>query len=246
MNKRLLILWLFVLFFTLFNLGCGRNRGGVPAVDRSSDQPANAIAANSEQAKLQLNAFEELTGAGFLIASVTSPYSREEYVADSSAPSREQSGYTRNYLFVNLVDKSSRLLLPTNDFLILSAEKLNEKAQAKQTDTPAKDSPQKDDNKTADKTADSVKWICYRVVKADTDQDKRLSANDLKTIALSDASGFNYAEIITDIQAVLHEMRRGDSLIFIYTADGKNQIAEINLPTKQLLLTKELQGIALR
>jgi hypothetical protein len=225
---------------------CGGNRGGVPAVDRSSDKPGNAIAANSEQAKLQLNAFAELTGTDFLIASVSSPYAREDASLGSSAPSREQSGYTRNYLFVNLADKSSHLLLPTNDLLILSAENLNEKAQAKPTDTPAKNAPQIDQDKTADKTGHSVKWICYRVIKADTDNDKRLSANDLKTIALSDASGFNYTEIITDVQAILHEMRRGDSLIFIYTADGRNQIAEIDLPTKQLTVTKDLQEIALR
>jgi hypothetical protein len=235
---------LFAIWFG--SASCGGNRGGVPAVDRGSDKPAKAIAADSEQAKLQLNAFEELTGTDYLIAPVSSPYAREDSSLGSSAPSREQSGYTRNYLFVNLADKSSHLLLPTNDLLILSAENLTEKAQAKQTDMPAKNAPQKENDKTADKTNHFVKWICYRVIKADTDNDKRLSANDLKTIALSDASGLNYTEIITEVQAVLHEIRRGDSLIFIYTADGRNQIAEISLPTKQLIATKDLQEIALR
>src|SRR6185503_4857314 len=105
---------------------------------------------------------------------------------------------------------------------------------AKPATAPAKGAQQPAEDKTNEKSENPIKWICYRVIKDDTDKDKRLSTNDLMTLALSDASGLDYKEMITDVRAVLHETRRGDSLIFIYTANGRNQIAEINLPTKQL------------
>ena len=243
MKKRSLTPLLLISFFTLFNLSCGGNSSGVPVVDRNSDNSANAVAANSEQAKLQLGAFQELPGTEYLTAAVSSLGSREEYAKDASA-SREENRYIRNYLFVNVTDKSSHLLFSANDLLILSAENLTETAQAKQASAPAKNIAPPAEGKANEKAENPVKWICYRVIKGDTDNDKRLSANDLLTIALSDASGLNYTELISDVRAILHETRRGDSLIFIYTANGKNQIAEINLPTKQVASTKELQEIA--
>ncbi len=239
MKKRSLILLLFVLFFSLFNLSCGGTRG-VPAVNRTSDQPTNAVGANSESAKLQLGAFQELTGTDYLMAAISTPQERE-YSSKGS-----EGGYTRNYLFVNIVDKSSHLLFPTHDYLISSTKNLNENAPAKPANAPAKNAAQQSEDRAHEKSDQAVKWICYRVIKADTDNDKRLTANDLTTIALSDASGFNYTELINDVQAVLHETRRGDALIFIYKSDGKNQIAEINLQTKQLTLTKDLQEISLK
>ena len=236
MKKRLLLL--LIVFIILFNLNCGGNSGGVPVVDRKSDNSANAAAANSEQRKVNLGPFQELPGTDYAISSIGSSVPRQEF--SSSGDSR----YTRNFLFVNIVDKSSHLLFPSNDWLISSAENLTEKVEAKPVTAPAKNGAPPVEDKAREKVENPIKWICYRVVKDDTDKDKRLSANDLITIAISDASGLDYKELITDVGAILHETRRGDSLVFIYTANGSNQIAEINLPTKQLVSTKELQEIA--
>jgi hypothetical protein len=233
------VLGLVLLFLAVFGtLSCGGNSSGVPVPSRNLDNSADAVAANSEQAKLQIGAFQELQGTDYLMAAVSSPGSREG-ISYSSGENR----YTRNYLFVNVTDKSSHLLFSTNESLILSAENLTEVAQSKPANPPVQGSAPKSEARPDEKTGNLVKWICYRIVKDDTDKDKRLNANDLITIALSDASGLDYKELITDVRAILHETRRGDSLIFIYTANGKNQIAEINLPTKQLTSTKELQEI---
>jgi hypothetical protein len=230
----------------LATLGCGGGSRGVPAVDRSADHSANAVAANSEQAKLQLGSFQELAGSDYLMAAVSSASSRESYLKESYS-SREGGGYTRNFLFVHITDQSSHFLFPTNDLLILSAENLTGKTEAK---PPAPNPAQQNSGQTAvkaeNKAGDAVKWICYRVIKADSDNDKHLNANDLMTIALSDVSGLNYTELLSDVRAVLHQTRRDDALIFIYTANGKNHIAEINLQTKQLVSSKPLQEIALQ
>lgn len=237
-NKYFNGLSLIFLFFAIFgSISCGNNSSGIPVVDRKSDNSANTAAANSEQGKLDLGPFQELQGTEYVISAIGSSAPRQE--SSSSGDSR----YTRNFLFVNVVDKSSHLLFPANDWLILSAENLTEKAEAKPVTPPAKNVTPPAEDKAREKSENPVKWICYRVVKEDTDKDKRLSANDIMTLALSDASGLDYKELITDVTAVLHETRRGDSLIFIYTANGKNHIAEINLPTKQLTSTKELQEI---
>jgi hypothetical protein len=235
-RRSLLISGLFLALW-LGSASCGGTRG-VPAVNRSSERPANSVAANSESSKLQLGAFQELTGTDYLMATISTPQEREY---SSKGP---EDGYTRNFLFVNIADKSSHLLFPTHDYLISSAKNLTEKAPAKPASAPAKNAAQPSEDRANEKSDNAVKWICYRVIKADTDNDKRLTANDLLTLALSDASGLNYTELISDIQAVLHETRRGDALIFIYKSDGKNQIAEINLQTKQVTVTKDLQEIA--
>jgi hypothetical protein len=230
----------------LATVSCGGGSRGVPAVDRNADQSANAVAANSDQTKLHLGTFQELAGSDYLMAAVSSASSRESYLKDSYS-SREENRYMRNFLFVNVTDQSSHMLFPANDLLILSVENLTGKTEAK---PPAKNAaPQSSaqtPEKAENKAGDGVKWICYRVIKADTDHDKHLNANDLMTIALSDVSGLNYTELLSDVRAVLHQTRRADSLIFIYTAHGKNHIAEINLQTKQLISSKPLQEIALQ
>jgi hypothetical protein len=245
MKKGSLGLLLLVSSCTLLTMSCGGGSRGVPAVDRNGDPSANEAAANSEQAKLHLGAFQELAGSDYLIAPITSASSREEYIKDASS-SREENRYTRNFLFVNLADQSSHLLFPGHDLLILSSENLLEKPAPKPAEAAAKNPPPQDGDKAAEKAVNAVKWICYRVIKADTNLDKLLNANDLITIAISDVSGLNYTELLTDVRAVLHQTRRGDGLSFIYIADGKNQIAEIDLQTKKLVASKPLQEIVPR
>jgi hypothetical protein len=243
MKKRSVVPLLLVALLAFFNLSCGGSSRGVPVVDRNADPSGNAAAANSDQAKLQLGAFQELAGSEYLLAPVSSPSSREGYASDA-ASSREETRYTRNFLFVNVANQTSHLLFPANDLLILSAENLSEKPPAKAADAAAKNvAPQQGADKAPEKSENAVKWICYRVVKGDSNQDKHLNANDLMSIALSDVSGLNYTELLSDVRAILHQTRRGDSLILIYTANGKNQIAEINLQTKQLVSAKPLQEI---
>jgi len=64
----------------------------------------------------RLGAFEKISG--YMVAPV---YSAQSY---SVSLYGKQASAVRNYLFVNLEDKSSRWLIPTNDHLIVSMERL--------------------------------------------------------------------------------------------------------------------------
>ena len=67
-------------------------------------------------AQWRLGRFEEIAGAEYLFAPLESEQSY------SAKLSEKVVSAARNYLFVNLADKSSHWLLPANDRLILTAE----------------------------------------------------------------------------------------------------------------------------
>lgn len=214
------------------SVGCRSGARGVPVVDRSA-AAAPAQTGQPDGPKVELGAFQELAGSDYLMAPIASPYGRQEL---SSKSEDYRTGLARNYLFVNLADQSSHLLLPTNDYLILEAKVLPAVGPAKEQ--KAATDPAKADAKPA---PGGARWLYYRVVKSDTDNDKQLTGSDRWTVALSDVSGHDYRELIDNVEKILYETHRADNLILIYRADGKNQIAEINLSTRQVSVTRDLQ-----
>jgi hypothetical protein len=218
------------------SVSCTGGARGVPVVDRSASTTPSATGPASEP-NVQLGAFQELAGTDYLMAPIATPRGREELSVKSED---YRTDLARNYLFVNLTDKSSHLLLPTNDYLILEAKVLPAVGQPKEKRTAPATDPAKTDAKPA---PGGAKWLYYRVVKIDTDNDKHLTGNDRWTVALSDVSGGDYKELIDNVEKILYETNRADNLVLIYRADGKNQIAEINLSTKQVSITRDLQEI---
>ena len=149
----------------LTTASCGGLRG-VPVVERNSEAKASPPE-NGNAPKVQLGAFQELAGTDYLMAPVATPRGREEL---SIKPDGYRADFARNYLFVNLTDKSSHLLLPTNDYLILDSKVLPATGQVRD----GKAAPQTDPAKAAGIPAQSgAKWLYYRVVKTDTDNDKQ-------------------------------------------------------------------------
>ncbi|MEW6126997.1 MAG: hypothetical protein AB1757_08160 [Acidobacteriota bacterium] len=222
----------FLLPIVLAISACNSGSRGVPVVQRDSQgNPAAQETASSQN--VQLGAFQELADSDYLMAPIATPRGRGEL---SGSYEEKRIDFARNYLFVNLTDKSSHLLLQTNDYLILEAKVLPFAQAAKDAKvTPSE--PPRDENKTGSK------WIYYRVVKADTDNDKQLTINDRWTVAFSEISGDDYQELLEDVEAILFEKQRGEHLILIFKSGGKNHIAEIHLPTRQVTITRDLQEI---
>jgi hypothetical protein len=168
----------------------------------------------------RLGAFEKISG--YMVAPV---YSAQSY---SVSLYGKQASAVRNYLFVNLEDKSSRWLIPTNDHLIVSMERL------------AADG-------TSARWADSekpAKWLVFDVVTSDTNGDNRLTEADRKTIGIAGADGSHYAEVLSGIDAELgRTWMQGDRLLIVYSAGGKNVISEISLPDRKVLVTRDLPKI---
>lgn len=168
-------------------------------------------------ARWRLGSFERIAETDYLITPV---YSDQSY-SGRLAASKEATA-VRNYLFVNAADKSSRWLIPTNDYLFLNETKLY---------FP--------NDERADET--SVKWREYEVVKSDTNHDGQLTYNDRRTAAVSDMIGTGYAEVIADIDQIFGaEMRDANTQLIFYSRGAKNYVSEINLPERKVTVTKEL------
>jgi hypothetical protein len=139
-----------------------------------------------------------------------------EYFSSSGGESN-----VHNYVFFNLADESTRILLPTSDYLITTTTGLPEKDQYNQ------------------QTA-TVQWFLYFVVKSDTDGDKKLTAKDHRVVAISDAGGVGYAEIIPEVDTLFGYALRDTSTLFVIYGNGlKRYETKIDLPNRKAISTVE-------
>ncbi len=176
------------------------------------------IEANTQMSsEWALGGFDRLEGTDYLMAPV---YSTQTYQA---AYYEKGTSAVRNYLFVNAVDKSSRWLVPNNNYLFLSRHK--------EFNNPTSGSSW-------------VTWLRYEVVKSDTNQDGQLTREDKRTIGISDPTGERYSELITDIDQILgYEMLEENYLLIFYRTDTKNYIAEVDISDRRIIVTNELPEI---
>jgi hypothetical protein len=177
-----------------------------------------------------LGNFVRVTGTDYVMAPAHSKqtYQASYYEKGASA--------MRNYIFVNVMDKSSRWLVPTNKYLFLTAEKLLLR------DTGAEMSAGR--QTALDRTNEAAKWMSYDVVKSDTNGDGRLTGNDLRAIAISSATGEGYAEVIQNVEQTLGSMLRDeDTLLIFHSSGGRSYVSEVDLPKRQVTLTRELPKI---
>lgn len=178
-------------------------------------------------AEWRLGNFARIDGTNYLVAPA---YSKQTYAAGhigSYSSAEKSASATRNYLFVNADDKSSHWLVKTNDQLFLRSD-----------DIGKYETMNSDDKKPA-------KWTEYQVVKSDSSRDERLTAKDKITYAISDVTGTNYKEMLTDIAEILGSKLRDENtlLLFYRTADNRSFVAEINLPQQRVTVTKDLPPV---
>lgn len=167
-------------------------------------------------AKRTLGSFRPVNGTKYLMAPITSE-GKAEYFS-----SKEGYANTHNYAFFNLADESTRTLLPTNDYWITETKRFPEKEEASQQSAP-------------------VQWFLYFLVKSDTDGDKKLTDKDNKTLAISDAGGDGYTEIISDVEAVYGQaLSEANYLSVIYRSQSRKYVARIDLLNRKVVSTKEL------
>lgn len=188
-------------------------------IKRHVDSVVNVDAQARINSEWKLGNFAYLSGTDYLMAAV---YSEQDYQMTYSS---KEATAVRNYLFINATDKSSRWLIPHHKYLFLRSQNLL-----------------RPDEERSDKAV--IKWIRYEVVKADTNGDGRLTSDDRRTIAFSNAAGEGYAEIIQNVDEVLgSHLRDENTWLEIYKSGDKNFVAEINLPQHQITVTKDLPPI---
>ncbi len=129
----------------------------------------------------------------------------------------------RNYLFLNFDDDSQYWLFDHNNYLVMSFYKLR-------TDMY--------DDK------EHVQALAYELVKKDTNSDKRLTASDLITLAITNPDGSGYTEVLTGLERIIDkELINSSSLLVIFEKGGINYSAKINLSTLQAEDVKELPKV---
>lgn len=129
----------------------------------------------------------------------------------------------RNYLFIDNNTAQKHWLFEHNNYLIERADKLQ---TADYAATPA------------------VLAILYQLVKQDTDQDQRLTARDLRTLALSDAKGIGYIELLDKVETVTdHQLISKDKLLIVYRKAGESYTAIINLVNRELIDNSRLPRV---
>ncbi len=233
--------WLGILGCSLlFGAGCGIKNPGV--TNLVSSHPANAEGAQ-EKKNYILGEFVAVSGTDYLAAPVYIDYSGKWRTEALLSASDEYSGtkgakgggaLVNNYVFVNQKDLSSRKLLPNNKSVILEEKQYGEDIR--------KPEPQVKENAVA--KPKNIKSVLYRVVNADTNNDKTVDGKDKKTIAIADADGSNYQELVPGMERILkvHNPTKDQQVVF-YQTGGDFFVASINISSRSAQV-KKLQSIA--
>jgi hypothetical protein len=183
----------------------------------SGSSPTVSASGTAEPPKKELSQFSQITGTKILVAGVYGGESRSG-LDFSLSSGREYAYNVYNYVFFDLDSEQFTTLLPTNDSAILNKIGLP----------------------ISEGGGATLKWWLYNVVKADTNQDKQLSAADKFTVAVSDLGGQNYVELLPDVDEALGQFMKSETvLLFFYRQGDKKYYAKIDLPGRSVIATTE-------
>jgi len=180
-----------------------------------------------------LGPFRAIEGTDYMISSVTDSPEDPRIYEDLFSSARWYgggSGYNQyNIVFLDVTSETVYPLLPTNDFEVVSMEGFPKPVPVLDPSVPAP-------------PRDPVAWWLISVVKADTNDDKDVSSLDKQTLSIADVGGRGYTEIIQEVDAVLGTaFKENNTLLVIYRSNEKNYLARVDLPSRQVSSTEELQ-----
>ncbi|MCG8346615.1 MAG: hypothetical protein MI924_02400 [Chloroflexales bacterium] len=212
LRSRALFLRLFGIFlFVAFTTACSEIT--------STPTPAPNTQTQAQGAK-RIGDFSRILGTVYLRAPILErPNRTSGFLTSSSGYSPER---IHNFIYLDTQTEQTLQLLPDNNAIILDHTSFPEPIQ--------------------DQTKERViTWFLYRVVKNDTNQDNRLSEADTQVLAVSDAGGQDYTELIDGVEGIHgHTLRDPETLLVIYRKDGALLLSSIDLPQRALIQTTEL------
>jgi len=172
------------------------------------------IRANAD-VKRSLGSLRPVSGSSYLMGPIESQ-------TEGEYSSKGGSRSIHNYVFFNTADESVHTLMSTNDYWISETISFPETRESNQKSEP-------------------VQWFLYFVVKEDTDGDKKLTYKDNRVVAVSDAAGMGFTELITDVEEVFGQAIRDSNTLFVlYRSKSKKNVARIDLPNRKVVSTNEL------
>ena len=198
--------------------------------NRFTQSPNSAgMEATPQPVEKHLSAFRPIEGTSYMIADISGNPQTEE--RGSFSPFRWiESGYSGysgyeiyNFVFFSSEAETFNKLLPTNEYVVLQIVGLPSGAP---TDKPEDFEP--------------VRWWLYVLAKTDTDKNGILDYKDKITIGVTDVGGNSPTELIPDIDSMLGNTLKDDTLFVIYHSLDKNYVAKIDLPGRTLVSTNEM------
>ena len=179
---------------------------------------------------LELKPFVSIEGTKYLRANVTTPETRNR---SFSSGAQYNPGEVRNIVFLDSETLSQHKLYATNTTVIINTLGYPRTGTATDQYNP---SIQGDDTVT--------QWIVYQVVKEDSNKDGRQNSDDLRTIAISDVSGFNYSELLDGISEVNGmTMVNPGQLIVVYEEGEIYKVSFLDLENRAIIDTEEIVSI---
>lgn len=177
----------------------------------------------------KLGHFESLAGAGVLYAPVTLGSESSGYSASLGRGGSQ--GFTSNYLFIRATDKSTHFLLPDNRGGVRNLQPLRFGVS----------DPGEEDR---DSKKLRVEWLYVEYVSQDSNKDGKLDFEDTFSIGFARPDGTGYHDVLTNIDEVLGSTRSApNTLLLVYRQQKNIQVAEIDIPSRKVLVTKPLPAL---
>ncbi len=172
--------------------------------ERNTHNIVNVQDEDDIKEKWQLGNMSDIEGSPWIMIPLNSnqSYAQSYYSKSSSS--------VRNYLFINSQNNEKHWLFNTNEYLILEAELLS-----------------KNEYESNER---NILAILYKVVKSDSDSDKRLTNKDLQTISISLPNGIGYKEILNGVDNFIgKKIVNEKSLLLLFQKEGIGYSANVNL-----------------
>jgi hypothetical protein len=185
---------------------------------RHADNIANVVGEDITKSKAEIGNFTRIEGIEVLRAGL---YVNQEYAF--STGSKEASSI-RNYLFFDPAQKSTYWLKSNSEGLILSTHSLPE-------------------HDYGDKEKSTIAFI-YVLVEKDSNNDGKLTVNDLKDIAISDATGTRFKVVLHGVERLngFSLLKNGRALI-LYTTASSLKAVDVDLQSQKLFSNVEAKTI---
>lgn len=186
----------------------------------------NVSSGQSIATTAELGSFERIEKTEILRAPL---YLIQDYRQDRGGQSfYKETNSIQNYLFFDETKKITYWLRPQTTALILATNSLTPRPE------------------TATSTvAVPPAGFLYLVVTGDTNQDKRLTESDRQSIAISDASGLRFKELVPGIDRLNgYSAVKDQQLSILYTVDRALMMSEVNLQTQTVIKTTKVQTFA--
>jgi len=185
----------------------------------------NSNSANSptQPESLSIHRFQPIQGTSIFIATVEQKRDWSSNFGASRWFSFEYGYTVRNLVFLDGNTLLSHYLFDTNSNYIV--------------DTSQFPSP----TSYPDTQPIEVKWLVYKIAQQDTNSDGAVNSGDSFSIALSDAKGHNYIELIKSVNAVYGmDLLESNLLLLVYNTNGVYLASKIDLEQQIIVETKKM------